>query len=395
MERKLVTNVCADVAGYSRLIGLDEEGTIARLRTHRQTLIDPAIARHGGRIVKSMGDGLLVEFASPVEAVRCTAELQLAMVTRESVVPRDRRIQFRIGINLGDVVAEDGDVLGDSVNIAVRLQTLADVGGICVARSVRDQVRDRLSMSFEDLGEHSVRNIARPIRCYRVLFDTYTADASPEPTSSRLWLLSAVVTGLLLLGGAGIWFGMSQGVIGDGTAPVATAAPELAGGTVDTARIAPRLSLVVLPFANLSDDPDEEYFADGLTEDLTTDLSHIDGSFVIARNSAFTYKNKAVDIRQIGRDLGVRYVLEGSVRRSGDLVRVNAQLIDAETGAHLWVERLDRARADLIEMQNDITAGIASTLRVRLIDIESRRSQRERPNNPDATDLAMRGWTLL
>ena len=395
MERKLVTNVCADVAGYSRLIGLDEEGTIARLRTHRQTLIDPAIARHGGRIVKSMGDGLLVEFASPVEAVRCTAELQLAMVTRESVVPRDRRIQFRIGINLGDVVAEDGDVLGDSVNIAVRLQTLADVGGICVARSVRDQVRDRLSMSFEDLG--SIASAISPVRSGATGFSLTPTrrTRSPEPTSSRLWLLSAVVTGLLLLGGAGIWFGMSQGVIGDGTAPVATAAPELAGGTVDTARIAPRLSLVVLPFANLSDDPDEEYFADGLTEDLTTDLSHIDGSFVIARNSAFTYKNKAVDIRQIGRDLGVRYVLEGSVRRSGDLVRVNAQLIDAETGAHLWVERLDRARADLIEMQNDITAGIASTLRVRLIDIESRRSQRERPNNPDATDLAMRGWTLL
>ena len=286
-------------------------------------------------------------------------------------------------------------MLGDSVNIAVRLQTLADVGGICVARSVRDQVRDRLSMSFEDLGEHSVRNIARPVRCYRVLFDTYTADASPEPTGRPALASVCRRHRPASAWRTGIWFGIDQGVIGDGTAPVATAAPELAGGTVDTARIAPRLSLVVLPFANLSDDPDQEYFADGLTEDLTTDLSHIDGSFVIARNSAFTYKNKAVDIRQIGRDLGVRYVLEGSVRRSGDLVRVNAQLIDAETGAHLWVERLDRARADLIEMQNDITAGIASTLRVRLIDIESRRSQRERPNNPDATDLAMRGWTLL
>jgi TolB-like protein/class 3 adenylate cyclase/cytochrome c-type biogenesis protein CcmH/NrfG len=393
MERKLVTIVCADVAGYSRLIGLDEEGTIARLKASRRALIDPAIARHGGRIIKTMGDGLLVEFASPVEAVRCAAELQLAMAGCEASLPEERRIRFRIGINLGDVVVEDSDVLGDGVNIAARLQALAAVGGICVSRAVRDQVRDRLPVGFEDLGEQSVRNIARPVRCYRVHFDTYTAEASPEPTGRRRWLVpAAAAAALVAFGGTGFFLARNQG---PSEVPVAAAAPNPVGGTIDPGRAASRLSLVVLPFDNLSGDPDQEYFADGLTEDLTADLSRIDGSFVIARNTAFTYKNKPVDIRQIGRDLGVRYVLEGSVRRSGDLVRVNAQLIDAETGAHLWAERFDRTRADLIEMQSEITAGIASTLRVKLIDIESRRGQRERPGNPDATDLAMRGWALI
>lgn len=396
MERRLVTIVCADVASYSRLIGLDEEGTIARLKACRRTLLDPAIARHGGRTVKTMGDGLLVEFASPVEAVRCAAELQLAMVASESKVPEDRRIRFRIGINLGDVVAEDGDVLGDDVNIAARLQALAEVGGICVSRSVRDQIRDRLPVVFEDLGEQSVRNIARPVRCYRVHFDAYTVEASPEPTGRGRRLLPATVAvGLAVLGGTGLWFATDQGPANPGTVPVTASAPDFGAGAPGVARTAPRLSLVVLPFANLSGDPEQDYFADGLTEDLTTALSRIDGSFVIARNTAFTYKNKPMDVRQIGRDLGVRYVLEGSVRRSAELVRVNAQLIDAEAGAHLWSEQFDRTRTDLIEMQDGITAGIASALRVRLVDIESRRGQRERPNNPDAVDLAMRGWALI
>ncbi|WP_262298015.1 adenylate/guanylate cyclase domain-containing protein [Microvirga sesbaniae] len=396
MERKLATIVCADVAAYSRLIGLDEEGTIARLRVCRRTLLDPAIARHGGRIVKTMGDGLLVEFASPVEAVRCAVELQLAIVARESKVPEDRRIRFRVGINLGDVVVEGGDVLGDGVNIAARLQALAEVGGICVSRSVRDQVRDRLPVVFEDLGEQSVRNIARPVRCYRVHFDAYTAEASPEPTGRWRRLPPAAVTaGLAVLGGVGVWFAADQGPADPGAGPATTSAPALGTEAPSVPRTAPRLSLVVLPFVNLSGDPDQDYFADGLTEDLTTALSRIDGSFVIARNTAFTYKGKAVDVRQIGRDLGVRYVLEGSARRSAELVRVNAQLIDAETGAHLWTDQFDRPRADLINTQDEITAGIASTLQVRLVNIESRRSQRERPDNPDAVDLAMRGWALI
>lgn len=395
MERKLVTIVCADVAGYSRLIGLNEEGTIARLKAYRRTLIDPAIARHGGRIVKTMGDGLLVEFVSPVEAVRCAAELQLDMAAREAALPEDRRIRFRIGVNLGDVVAEDGDVLGDGVNVAARLEALADVGGICISRSVRDQVRDRLPVSFEDLGEQRVRNIARPIRCYRVRFDTYTAEAASEAPDRRWLIPVALAASLVLLGGIGLLFVIEKDPAEPSTGPAATTSSDFAGGAVGMVRAAPRLSLVVLPFANLSGDPNQEYFADGLTEDLTTDLSRLDGSFVIARNTAFTYKSKPVDVRQVGRDLGVRYVLEGSVRRSGDMVRVNAQLIDAETGAHLWADRFDRSRAELIETQSEITAGIASTLRVKLVDIESRRGQRERPNNPDATDLAMRGWALI
>ncbi|WP_052954962.1 adenylate/guanylate cyclase domain-containing protein [Microvirga vignae] len=305
MERKLVTIMCADVAGYSRLIGLDEEGTIAQLRAHRRALIDPAIARHGGRIIKTMGDGLLVEFASPVEAVRCAAELQLAMAAREASRLEDRRIQFRIGINLGDVVVDNGDVLGDGVNIAARLEALADVGGICVSRSVRDQVRDRLPVSFEDLGEQSVRNIARPIRCYRVRFDTYTAEAPSEAPDRRRWLVpAAVAASLVVLSGTGLLFVMEKYPAEPSTGPAATASSGIAGGAAGTVRAAPRLSLVVLPFANLSGDPNQEYFADGLTEDLTTDLSRIDGSFVIARNTAFTYKNKPVDVRQIGRDLG-------------------------------------------------------------------------------------------
>jgi adenylate cyclase len=396
MERKLVTIVCVDVTGYSRLIGLDEEGTLARLKAQYRTLINPAIARHGGRLVKTMGDGLLVEFGSPVEAVRCAVEIQLATTAHEVAVPEDRRIRFRIGINLGDVVIEGDDVLGDGVNIAARLETLADVGGICISRSVRDQVRDRIPVTFEDLGEQSVRNIARPVRCYRVRFDTYTADASPEPAAGRRWLLpSAMAVVCLVLAGTGFIVASNRDAADRALAPGVAAAPELAIGALDLPRDTPRLSLVVLPFINLSGNPDQEYFADGLTEDLTTDLSRIDGSFVIARNTAFSYKNKAVDIRRIGRDLGVRYVLEGSVRRSGDLVRVSAQLIDAETGAHLWADRFDRHRAELIETQSEITAGIASALRVRLIDIESRRGQRERPGNPDATDLAMRGWALI
>jgi TolB-like protein/class 3 adenylate cyclase/Tfp pilus assembly protein PilF len=395
MERKLVTIVCADVAGYSRLIGLDEEGTIARLRSHRRVLIGPTIARHGGRIVKTMGDGLLVEFDSPVEAIRCAVEVQLGMADREAGIQEDRRIRFRIGINLGDVVVEDGDVLGDGVNVAARLQSLADTGGICVSRSVRDQVRDRVPVSFEDLGEQKVRNIARPIRCYRTRFDDYTAAACPEAAGWRRRLLpAALAAGLTLSAGIGLFVTRERDPAKPVAAPAAVTS-DIGDAVTGTARIAPRLSIVVLPFANLSNDPDQEYFADGLTEDLTTALSRIDGSFVIARNSAFTYKSKPTDARQIGRDLGVRYVLEGSVRRSGDQVRVNTQLIDAETGAHLWAERFDRVRADLLEMQNEITAGIASALRVRLIDVESRRGQRERPDNPDATDLAMRGWALI
>ena len=310
--RRLAAILAADVAGYSRLMGADEEGTHERLKAHLGELVDPKIREHTGRIVKSTGDGMLAEFASVVDAVRCAAEIQRGMVDRESEVPEERRIRFRIGINLGDVIVEGDDIFGDGVNIAARLEALAEPGGICISRTVRDQIRDKLPYPFEDMGEQSVKNIARPVRVYALRPEAIAdlpAPSVPPATS------------------------ISQ--------PVA----------------APRLSIVVLPFTNLSDDPEQQYFADGITEDLTTDLSRIADMFVISRNTAFTYRDKPVDTKQIGRELGVRYVLEGSVRRSGNRVRVNAQLIDAETDAHLWAERFDRDTSDLFALQSEITGG--------------------------------------
>jgi adenylate cyclase len=289
--RRLAAILAADVAGYSRLMGADEEGTHERRKAHLRKLVDPKIEEHRGRIVKNTGDGLLAEFASVVEAVHCAVEVQRGMIDREPDVPEERRIRFRIGINLGDVILEEHDIFGDGVNIAARVEALAEPGGICISRVVRDQVRDKLPYPFEDTGEQSVKNIARPVQVYAWRPESIAGVSITSPSS-------------------------------------ATSSPPLAA--------LPRLSIVVLPFANLSHDREQQYFADGITEDLTTDLSRIAGSFVIARNTAFTYKGKSVDVKQVGRELGVRYVLEGSVRRVGDQVRVNVQLVDGESGAHLW-----------------------------------------------------------
>jgi len=327
-------------------MGADEEGTLAALKSNRGELVDPIIARHAGRMVKTMGDGILVEFPSPVEAVRCAVEIQQGAVRRSHGVAEDRRIAWRIGINLGDVIAEEHDLYGDGVNIAARLEGLAEAGGICVSRGVRDQVSDRLAVSFLDLGEQQVKNIARPVRCLRLIFDQYAA-----PVASQ------------------------------------TGSPDAATG--------PRLSIAVLPFANLSADSEQGYFADGLTEDITTDLSRISGSFVISHSTAFTYKGKSIDTKVVARELGVRYILEGSVRRLGSQVRVGAQLIDGETGAHLWAERFDHDIIDLAAFQDEVTQRIAQALSLELIDAESRDSRRSRPRNPDAVDLAMQGWSLL
>jgi TolB-like protein len=292
--RKLAAILAADVVGYSRLAGSDEERTLARLRALRSDLIDPTIAVHNGRVVKRTGDGVLIEFRSVVDAVRCAIEVQSGMADRNAGLPPDRRIEFRVGIHLGDVVEEsDGDLMGDGVNIAARLEGIADPGGICLSEDAYRQVRDRLKEPFIDLGEKELKNIARPVRVYAV------KTGAPPPAS----------------------------------APQASA-PEKP--------VPPRLSIVVLPFANIGGDPEQEYFVDGVTESLTTDLSRISGSFVIGRNTAFTYKGKHVDLKQIGRELNVRYVLEGSVQRSGKRLRVNVQLIDAESGAHLWAERFDK-----------------------------------------------------
>jgi adenylate cyclase len=294
--RRLVAILALDVAGYSRLMGVDEEGTHERLKAHLGQLVDPKIKEHRGRTVKNTGDGLLAEFSSVVDAVRCAVEVQRGMIDREPMVTDERRIRFRIGINLGDVIVEEHDIFGDGVNVAARLEALAEPGGICVTGMVHDHIRDKLAYPFDDIGEQSVKNIARPVRVY---------DLRPEAIA-----------------------GLPRS-----SSPLPMAIPQPA--------VAPRLSIVVLPFSNLSDDPERQYFADGITEDLTTDLSRLAGMLVISRNTAFTYRDKRVDSRQIGRELCVRYVLAGSVRRSDNRVRVNAQLIDAETDAHLWAERFD------------------------------------------------------
>jgi adenylate cyclase len=397
--RRLTAILAADVAGYSRLMGADEEGTHERLKAHRRALVDPKIAEHHGRIVKTTGDGMLVEFPSVVDAVRCAVEVQRAMVDRNAELPDDKRITFRIGINLGDVIADGDDIYGDGVNIAARLEALAEPGGLCISRTVRDHVGDRLPYAFEDMGEQSVKNIAQPVHAYALSAAAVASlpevtirlqPIGPSPRNGlRLAVLVASIVAAIGLGTA-VWWAWP---IGNSTvvpvqAPVTASVPS---PSAPAAKSVPRLSIVVLPFANLSSDPDQEYFVDGITDDLTTDLSRISGSFVIARNTAFTYKGKPVDAKQIGRELGVRYVLEGSVRRAGDKVQVNVQLIDATTGAHLWADRFDTERANLAAAQTQITGRLARTLGVELIRAEERRIEADTVS-PDARDLVMRGW---
>ena len=338
--RRLAAILAADVAGYSRLMGFDEEGTHERLKAHFQQLVEPKIKEYQGRVVKNTGDGVLVEFPSGVDAVRCAAELQRAMLDREAGIPDDRRIRFRIGINLGDVIVEDGDIFGDGVNVAARLEALAEPGGICISRTVRDQIRDRLPYQFEDLGEQNVKNIARPVRVYA--------------------LHSEAIASL--------------------------AAASVPPASISQSGIAPRLSIVVLPFANLSADPEQQYLADGITEDLTTDLSRIAGMVVISRTTAFTYRDKPIEVRQIGRELNVRYVLEGSVRRLGDRIRCNAQLIDAETDSHIWADRFDLLAEDLLWLQDEVTGRIAIALELELLNLEAARPS----ENPDAFEYILR-----
>jgi adenylate cyclase len=342
VERRLAAILAADVAGYSCLMGADEERTHERLKAHFRQLIDPKIEEHRGHIVKNTGDGLLAEFASVIDAVRCAAEVQRGMIDREPEVPDERRIRFRIGVNLGDVIAESGDIFGDGVNVAARLEALAEPGGICISRTVRDHIRDKLPYPFEDRGEQSVKNIARPVRVF-ALRPEAVADLPESSAPTPISILQPAVT--------------------------------------------PRLSIVVLPFANLSDDREQQYFADGITEDLTTDLSRLADMLVISRNTAFTYRNKLVDTRQIGRELGVSYVMEGSVRRSGNQVRINAELIDAETDVHLWAERFDRDTGDLFALQNEVTSRIAVALNMELLGAEAARPT----SHPDALDYILRG----
>ena len=344
VARRLTAILAADVAGYSRLTGLDEEGTHAQLQDHLRSLVDPQIAAHRGRVVKYTGDGLLAEFSSVVDAVRCGLDVQAGMAQRNASVPKERRIEFRIGINVGDIIVDHKDIFGDGVNVAVRLEGMAEPGGICVSARVVEFVQGQLDITFEDAGEQQLKNIARPVCVY---------------------------------------------AIKSGSGPRANARGDTPGRSIH----APRLSIVVLPFANLSSDPGQDYFVDGVTEDLTTELSRLAGSFVIAHNTAFTFKGKSVDVKQVARELGVRYVVEGNVRKAGQRVRVGAQLIDAETGAHLWADRFDREISELFELQDAITIELAHALDVQLIEAESRRS--ERSTNPDAVDLVMRARAHL
>jgi TolB-like protein/class 3 adenylate cyclase/Tfp pilus assembly protein PilF len=353
----LAAILAADVVGYSRLMGEDEVGTLEGLKAHRSQLIDPKIREHHGRIVKTTGDGLLVEFGSVVDAVRCGVEVQRGMVERNAGIPEDQRILLRVGINLGDVIIDGDDIHGDGVNVAARLEGLAEPGGLCISRSVRDQVQDKLPYSFEDMGEQSVKNIARPVR------------------TDALSALAVAATSLVAV---------------SDQAPTNAQSPPTVANTQAT--MAPRLSIVVLPFANLSNDPEQDYFVDAITDDLTTDLSYIVNSFVIARATAFTYKGKAIDVKQIGEELGVRYVLEGSVRRTGDRIRANVQLIDTESGTHVWAGRFDVNRADLAKAQDEIVARLARTLQVEMLEAAARRIELERPANTDASDFVMRGW---
>jgi TolB-like protein/class 3 adenylate cyclase len=341
VERKLAAILAADVAGYSRLMGADEEGTLARLKALRTELIYPKVKEHAGRIVKTTGDGLLIEFASPVEAVRCAGEIQKAMREREGSHPEDQRIEIRVGINLGDVIIDEGDVYGDGVNIAARLEALADPGGVVISSAVFEQVRDRVPDSFEDLGDQQVKNIARPVRVYRVR-DLGAAAKSPSaPTQSSLPL------------------------------------PD-------------KPSLAVLPFQNMTGDAEQDYFVDGVVEEIITAISRLPWLFVIARNSSFTFKGKAIDVKQVARELGVRYVLEGSVRKAANRVRITGQLIDTMTGAHIWADRFDGLVDDIFALQDQVASNVVGVIEPKLRQSEMERAARKPTDSLDAYDLYLR-----
>jgi TolB-like protein/class 3 adenylate cyclase/Tfp pilus assembly protein PilF len=349
-NRKLAAILAADVVGYSRLAGADEDRTLARLRALRSDLIDPTIAVHNGRVIKRTGDGALVEFRSVVDAVRCALEVQNGMVERNAGVPQDRRIEFRIGIHLGDVVEEsDGDLMGDGVNIASRLEGVAAPGTICLSEDAYRQVKARLDLSVSDLGSTQLKNIAEPIRVYSLRVGTAVAKATATSES----VISRPATG-----------------------------PP------------PKLSIAVLPFANMSGDAEQEYFADGISEDIITSLSKLSQLFVIARNSSFTFKDRNVNVQEVGRNLGVRYVLEGSVRKSGNRVRITAQLIDATTGGHLWAERFDRDLTDIFAVQDDVTQQIVDALAINLTEGDRQRLAPEHTGNVEAYDYFLRGREL-
>src|SRR5438309_3487919 len=375
-ERKLAAILSADVEGYSRLMGEDELGTVRALTEYRE-VISAAVARHGGRVVDSPGDNVLADFVSVVDAVQCAVNIQRALQSRNAELPPSRQMRFRIGINLGDVIVEGDRLYGDGVNIAARLEGLAEGGGICISGTAYDQIEGKLPFRCEFIGEHTVKNIARPVRVYRLHLEPGGVSRSPTRAGRvRRRLAKGVVAAvavLLLLGAAG-WAGWRW------------LTPESAGLPLPD-----RPSVAVLPFTNLSQDPSQEYFSDGVTEDLITGLSKVSGLFVIARNSVFTYKGRAVKIRDVGRDLGVRYVLEGGVQRSGSRVRITAQLVDASTGYHIWAERYDREVNDIFALQDQVTQQIVRAMAVKLTEAEKGRLGRPPTGVVEAYDLVLRG----
>ncbi|MBR0823466.1 adenylate/guanylate cyclase domain-containing protein [Bradyrhizobium liaoningense] len=347
MERRLAAVLAADVAGYSRLMGRDEERTLADLKTARQTMIDPTVAAHRGRIVKTTGDGLLIEFASAVDAVRCAIEVQRGMARQNADIPQETRVEFRIGVHVGDIIIDDDDIFGDGVNIAARLESIAKPGGVCISDDAQRQVRGKLDIVFEDIGEQTLKNIVVPMRAWRLGMPDGAAAAAEERAPSPMLAL-----------------------------------PD-------------KPSIAVLPFQNMSGDAEQEYFADGIVEDIITALSRFKSLFVIARNSSFTYKGKPVDIKQVGRELGVRYVLEGSVRKVGGRVRITGQLIEAATGAHLWAEKFDGALDDIFELQDQVTKKLVGAIAPKLQQAEIERSARKPTQSLDACNYYYRGISRL
>jgi adenylate cyclase len=350
VDRKLAAILAADIAGYSRLMGADDEGTLRQFKAYRKELVDPKITEHRGRIVNTAGDGMIVEFVSVVDAVRCAVDIQCGMAERNANVPAESRIQFRIGINIGDIINDANGIYGDGVNVAARLEALAEPGGICVSANVHDQVRDKLGFRFEDMGEQTVKNIARPIGVHRIDLSKNTGPAVVKSTAS-------------------------------------VPKPALASSS--------RPSLAVLPFANMSGDPEQEYFADGISEDIITGVSKLRWFFVIARNSSFVYKGKALDVKRAARELGVRYVLEGSVRKAGNRVRITAQLIDASTGNHIWADRYDGDLTDVFVLQDEITNKVVAAIEPRLLEAEGIRSQDRSPEDIGAWDMTIQANFLF
>lgn len=391
MERRLTSILAADLVGYSRLMGEDEAGTLAALKVHRADLIDPKASQYGGRIIKLMGDGILMEFASVVDAVSFAVDVQHAMQARNDAVPENRQILYRVGINIGDVIVEDDDIYGDGVNVAARLESLADAGGVCIGRNVRDQIRDKLDLNLEDLGEVEVKNISRPVRAFRIVMDEkadalstpIVQDAAKPNRASRTAIASAIGLGVLAAGGATLWW------------QPWTLGVKPATEVRTTLPVSDKPSIAVLPFQNMSNDKNQDYFADGIAEDVITDLSKIAGLFVIARNTSFQYRGGSLNLVEVGRKLGVKYILEGSVRRSGDQVRITAQLIDSTTGGHVWAERYDGTLADVFSVQDKVTSQIIGALRLQLTTPERQAVDTHGTDKPAAYDAYLRGLRLL